>query len=181
MRGYGGDAGDNIEKTASALPDKGNISRHIEDAKDYGAQEVSDTSQLSKAHAARVERFQEKFGDKEGADSVVLDVAQGTPYKRMGALHQMDVAEELDGQVVRFEEPIHPLTDGEPSSKPDKVDIVTKDDKNGYYAIECKSTSYPETYLSQLKDDALDQAVKRLVPNTEGKTYKGVVVVFECY
>jgi len=91
----------------------------------------------------------------------------------------MDVAMELDDRVVRFEEPIHPLKDGVPSRSPDRVDIVARDGWGNHYAVECKSTSYPETYPSQLKEDALEQAEKRLDPNAEGKTYKGVVVVFE--
>jgi hypothetical protein len=175
MRGYGGDAGDNTEKTASVVPDKGNISRHIEDAKDYGAQEVSDLSQLSKADAARVERFQQKFGNKEGADHVILDAKEGTDKDRIGALHQMGVAQELGGQVARFEDPIHPIEDGQPAARANHVDIVTADG----YAVECKATGKPETYPSQLKQDAFEQATTRLAPNTEGKQYKGVAVVFE--
>jgi hypothetical protein len=175
MRGYGGDVSDQVEKVKAVPADKVALERRIKDAGDPNAQDVPDAGKLSKADAARVERFQQKFGDKEGTDHVALDATQGNACDRMGALHQMDVAEELGSQVRRFEEPIHPLNNGERGRNPDKVDIATKDD----YAIECKSTSYPETYASQLSQDALEQAEKRLCPNAEGKTYKGAVVVFE--
>lgn len=175
MRGYGGDAGDKIEKTAPMVPDKGSIDRRIEETKAYEPQKASDAGKLSKAEQAEVKQFKQEFGTKEGADHVILDAKDGTGKDRIGALHQMSVAEELDGQVARFEEPIHPIEDGQPAATAHHVDIATKDG----YAIECKATGKAETYPAQLKQDAFEQATTRLVPNSEGKQYKGVIVVFE--
>ena len=175
MRGYGGDVGDNIEKTASAVPDEGGIDRRIEEARVYEPQQASDAGQMSKAELAKIEQFKHEFGNQEGADHVILDAEEGTGKDRIGALHQMGVAQELDGQVARFEDPIHPIEDGQPAARANHVDIVTTDG----YAVECKATGKPETYPSQLKQDAFEQATTRLAPNSEAKQYKGVAVVFE--
>lgn len=175
MRGDSGGVGDKIEKSTVAAPDKENISRRIEDAASYESQPATDAGKLSKAELADIKQFKKEFKTTEGAEHVILDAEDGTGKDRIGALHQMRVAQELDGQVARFEEPIHPIEDGQPAARANHVDIVTKDN----YAIECKATAKPETYPSQLKQDAFEQATSRLVPNAEAKPYKGVVVVFE--
>ncbi len=175
MREPGGDVSDRADKIRPETTNQADLNRRIEAAQEYKPEHGLDARKLSADERARIERFRCRFGHVEGADHVILDAEKGNAKDRMGALHQMDVAEELADQIARFEEPIHPLKDGESARWPDKVDMVTKD----CYAIECKSTSYSETYPSQLSQDALEQAEKRLRPNAEGKVYKDVIVVFE--
>jgi hypothetical protein len=117
----------------------------------------------------KIEQFKQNFGDKPGADHVIEDAKGENWSKRVGADHHMAVAQELDGQVESFEEPIHP----ERTGKMNNIDIVTADD----YAVECKASWGDEASPSTVRS-AYRQAETRFEPNTEGKTVKGVVVVF---
>ncbi len=117
----------------------------------------------------QIEQFQQKFEKTEGTNHVVGDATSDNWSKRVGAEHHMNVAQKLGDDVKSFEDPIHP----ERTGKMNNVDIVTNDD----YAIECKS-SWGDQASPSTVGSAYRQAETRFEPNTEGKTYKGAVVVF---
>lgn len=129
----------------------------------------AEEARLPEPSSRKIEQFKQNFGDKPGADHVIEDARHDDPMKRLGANHQMDVAQELDGNVKSFEEPFHP----ERTGKMNNVDIITTDD----YAVECK-TSWGDRANSSTVYDAHRQAERRLEPNTERRNFKGVVVVF---
>lgn len=119
--------------------------------------------------SSQIEQFKQNFGDKAGADHVIGDATGNNWSKRVGAEHQMNVAQELNDKVASFEEPIHP----ERTGKMNNVDIVTTDD----CAVECKASWGDEASPSTVRS-AFRQAETRLEPNTESRAFRGVVVVF---
>jgi len=117
----------------------------------------------------KAEQFIHDFGDKPGAAHVAKDARQGTILKRVGAAHHMDVGQELGPDEVKcFEDPFTP----ESTSKKNSVDIVT----NNNVAIECKNVLGDRANPSSVSVWTR-QAERRLEPNAEGKSYKGVAVV----
>ncbi len=117
----------------------------------------------------KTEQFIHDFGDKPGADHVTNDARQGTWLKQVGAAHHMDVAQELGSEKVKsLEDPFTPESTG----KQNQVDIVTDDD----IAVECKNVLGNRANPSSVSGWTR-QAERRLEPNAEGKSYKGVAVV----
>jgi hypothetical protein len=173
MYGKVGDVTDQPERLKAGQEGLTDLNKRIEKAKDFKAYEVPVKDQPPEPSAAKIEQFRRDFSDRRGAEHVIRDASEGNENDRIGASHQVDVAYELGDQIESFEEPIHPIQDGEPT-RTNNIDVVTKDG----YAVECKATRKAETYQSQL-EQAYGQALTRLEPNIEGIDFKGVVVVFE--
>ena len=126
-------------------------------------------SYAPEAMKLETEQFIHDFGDKLGTAHVAKDARQGTWLKRVGAAHHMDVAQELGPDEVKcFEDPFTPESTG----KQNQVDIVTNDD----IAVECKNVVSDQASPSSVSQWSR-QAERRLEPNSEGKSYKGVAVV----
>jgi hypothetical protein len=124
----------------------------------------------SVAQRAKAEKFAHDFADKQGVDHVKADAVGDNWSKRAGADHHMNVAYELGpDEIQSFEDGFRPKSTGSLN----RVDIVTQDG----LAIECK-TSWGDQASPSTVRSAYSQAEKRLEPNAEGKTYKGVVIVF---
>jgi hypothetical protein len=169
MSVYAGDVAEPIERSKPTMTDQSDLARRIEDAKDVKPDGAPLTPEPAEPSGARISQFERDFQGKDGTKDVVSDATGDNWSKRVGADHQMNIAYQLDGDVKAFEEPLHPTETG----KMNNVDIVTGDD----YAVECK-TSWGDAASPSTVDKAYRQAETRFAPNTEGKAYKGVVVVF---
>ncbi|MBI4035290.1 MAG: hypothetical protein HY381_02735, partial [Candidatus Chisholmbacteria bacterium] len=120
-------------------------------------------------HYHKTSQFRQKFSGTPGVEEVTRSAVD--PYTkweaRYGAAFQIKTAEVLGPERVRALEERHKLPDGGIN----RIDIATKTN----VAIECKN--FRGWVRPRMVPDWIDQAVRRLEPDTQGHVYSAIVIV----